>query len=355
MRRRGFTLIELLVVVAIIGVLVALLLPAVQSAREAARRTQCQNHLKQIGLALHNYIDAHGVTPLVITGPGLPTASGCTTGFFSWHAQVLASLDQGALHESINFDVNNADTCDLLSVYQAHLSNDHPNATAAARTLAVFLCPSDVYRQSEVMGSSSPAPTNYAGNLGWPPFSSGVDGTRPTPSPFNGYFSTGHGSETVSWHAPKVRVADFQDGLSHTAAVAERRITSSQSLQEVKRDDLALRSYCGSGAASTRSQAEYLKFCKNVLTPDESYAKYHGRSWISGWSLAAPTYMHVFPPNERNCHLYGGEGDGNNIVTASSRHGGIVHVLMADGAIQSVSDAIEPKIWWKMGSRDGFD
>ncbi len=132
-RRLGFTLVELLVVVAIIGILVALLLPAVQAAREAARRTQCMNNLKQIGLGVHNYHDTHGTFP-----PGGvhtdPSGQGATNSrFTNWAIAILPNLEQSSLYEE----------------YNQNLYNWHPNNMPLLKTtLDVMTCPSDVETES---------------------------------------------------------------------------------------------------------------------------------------------------------------------------------------------------------------
>ena len=157
--RLAFTLVELLVVIAVIGILVALLLPAVQAAREAARRTQCVNNLKQIGLGLHNYHTTFNVFPPTTTGAEAHGGQ-CGSGFYSWLALLLPFVEQSTLHDAIDFRRPMMDTCSQMSSsdYQAlTISAAHPNARAAATIVPLFLCPSDFYRMTPVMGTANPA------------------------------------------------------------------------------------------------------------------------------------------------------------------------------------------------------
>jgi prepilin-type N-terminal cleavage/methylation domain-containing protein len=185
-RRSGFTLIEVLVVVAIIGLLVALLLPAVQAAREAARRMQCSNNLKQIGLALHAYHDAIGSLP-----PGYDFYDAWCE--WSASAMLLPRLEQGALFNAINFNV------------AAPGSPENPvNSTAIAASVAVFVCPSDLDRLTNPQGH-----VNYCGNWGARPlrYKTVPDG------PFGG-----HPFQTAS----PLGFGDLTDGLSQTALYSEQ-------------------------------------------------------------------------------------------------------------------------------------
>ncbi len=141
---RGFTLIELLVVIAIIAVLIALLLPAVQMAREAARRTQCRNHLMQLILALHNYEQAHEVLPSGVVNPDGPIKNESKGFHFGWMAQILPFVDQNNVYRHLDFSAG---------VY------DPRNSTARSAAVSVFFCPSEMSPEK----LDGVGPTNYAG------------------------------------------------------------------------------------------------------------------------------------------------------------------------------------------------
>jgi prepilin-type N-terminal cleavage/methylation domain-containing protein len=187
--RPGFTLIELLVVIAIIGVLVALLLPAVQAAREAARRASCVNNMKQMGIALHNYHDSRGVLP-----SGYVYKLGYSTGGFGWAAMILPHMEQTPLFNAINFD---------LPAWSSQ------NSTVCTTALSSYQCPTD-YTTSTTRGFMSREGFNYAKSSYVANF--GPNDLDVTPEDRSGVFS--RNSST--------RIADVTDGLSQTLFAGER-------------------------------------------------------------------------------------------------------------------------------------
>lgn len=202
-RRRGFTLIELLVVIAIIAVLVGLLLPAVQQAREAARRAQCKNGLKQMGIALHNYHDSFSALPPAWVGATNGTSDIWGMNGWSWGAFILPQLDQGTLYNQLNFNAKVEATQNL-----------------ASRTtkLPIFRCPSDVgpdlwtIQDDAGANLAELATANYVGVFG----TLEIDDCANNPGlPCNG--------DGVLFQNSKVRFADVSDGLSTTYIVGERR------------------------------------------------------------------------------------------------------------------------------------
>ncbi|MEM9701204.1 MAG: DUF1559 domain-containing protein [Planctomycetota bacterium] len=360
--RDGFTLIELLVVIGIIAVLVSLLLPAVQQAREAARRVQCQNNLKQIGLAVHLYHDVHDVFPTQLTGPGgagSVDGAAAGAGFTSWLVPLLPHLDQSPLADAVDHSAAFADAKDFdnSSDYRVvSISAGHPNAAIVSTMIPTFLCPSDsATHRSDVTGSANAAPGSYAGNVGWPRRASWPGG-QPVHTQ-NGLIGLFNPKEPDPWQDPAITMAKAKDGLSNTALIAERMISdiplidSGFGFSLLGEGPEPMKSYCGGGGGS-RALDRWNTYCGGVSHGDAKYTLPHGRAWASGWTLAANTYMHVFPPNNRNCHIYGGEDDGMNIVTASSHHPGGMHVTMGDGRVTFVPDGVDREIWWAAGSRD---
>jgi len=214
-RRRGFTLIELLVVIAIIAVLIALLLPAVQQAREAARRTQCKNNLKQLGLALHNYHDTFNRFPPGYIDGGMP---GNRPGGWSWQAQILPQLEQGPLFSKFNFSFQPHGTPGATVPRSDPAGN---NQAGVATPQAAFSCPSDIKPPTASIHTSGEqgyvaaiATSSYCGNMG---AFGGMpcDDSTPTnitvPKRNNGLFVVNLAR----------KMGDLIDGTSNTFAVGE--------------------------------------------------------------------------------------------------------------------------------------
>ncbi|MEX1042682.1 MAG: DUF1559 domain-containing protein [Pirellulaceae bacterium] len=197
-RHSAFTLVELLVVIAIIGVLVALLLPAVQQAREAARRMQCSNNLKQLGLALHNYHDTHQVFP----------AGGYISNQLSWHVSILPFLEQSALHQSINFNQGTY----------------HSKMPAALNNIPGYLCPSGTVdrgaHSSDEVGGVRTFTTHYygiSGPSGTNPMTNNPYIVEPGSPPSHG----GIARQGMLFDNSKISFRSVTDGTSNTLFVGE--------------------------------------------------------------------------------------------------------------------------------------
>jgi len=323
--RRGFTLIELLVVIAIIAVLIGLLLPAVQSAREAARRTQCSNNLKQIGLAIHNYIDSKNVLPF---GQGPEPANA----WFGWsiHTMLMPFLEQKPLYDSLNFSIPDGSAPGVAQ-----------NTTGQRIQLSTFICPSDTERLSTPEGHN-----NYFGCTGSRPrMNDGI-----TPGLFGGMDGTGKGP----YPSITVRLRDIRDGTSQTAAFSERvkglgvfnndqdpdPLTPSASVLRI--DDLP-----------PDPELVY-KMC-SAVNPHSSDTVLSG--WYSVgslWQVGTPyggRYNHVMPPNTWSCAGFHTDWAGSH--TASSRHPGNVNVVFADGSVRSVKNSVNRVVWRALGTKAG--
>ncbi len=220
-RRRGFTLIELLVVIAIIAILIALLLPAVQQAREAARRTQCKNHLKQLGLAVHNYHDVFGLFP-----PGCIRGGGPSTGFgyatnnetSTWTFMVLPYIDQSPLYNRLNFSTTNWYPGTVFTT---------PNCDFAKDVIPPFTCPSDPNSGKPLFNASWACiggTVNAGGSFASMNYAAMADSrNRINPS---GYSSCGNcyprtDGDGLMFNRSRTGVRDVLDGTSNTIIFAE--------------------------------------------------------------------------------------------------------------------------------------
>jgi prepilin-type N-terminal cleavage/methylation domain-containing protein len=311
--RRAFTLIELLVVIAVIAVLVSLLLPAVQQAREAARRAQCKNNLKQIGLALHNYLDAaSSLPPTVCIRPG-------DFGQWSAQARLLPFLDQANLQNLIDFSIP---------------YNVQPNV--AKVRVPTYICPSEVNDRPSLRDGLDQYPLNYAANQGtWLVF-----------DPVGGLQSQG-----AFMPNRQIRAADFLDGLSNTLGFAEVKafqpnVKGGSSPPAVPPNDPG-------AIAALAAGGEF--------DPIDSHTE-----WVEG-RVHQTGFTTTFPPNARVPFATGGttydidytsaEEDLAATTFASvvsrSYHAGIVSALLMDGSVRSISSNINSRIWRSLGTRAG--
>jgi len=352
----GFTLIELLVVIAIIGVLIALLLPAVQMAREAARLSSCTNNLKQIGLAIHNYHDAFNILPPGMRRNQYP-ATGALEAWGGWscHSMLLPYLDRSDVSAQLNFDVSSYRTDSTAS------ATGIANYTIMATVINTFLCPSDPTKQCGTIGSSTTPQlvarcpgNNYPCSVG----DSTVFGT------FNTYNSRG-----PFWIDSNCTFGQIADGLKNTIFFSER-------LKGTQNMSIKSRAHVWANAPAWPTTAPvtgirvpilmapgqfdtYVTSCNAYRDAQPfgsaNYRGQAGRFWHVGMFTYA-FFNTIHTPNSPNadCEEGGcGEFDCSGEYTACSQHPGGVNTLMGDGSVQFYSESIDRTVWWALGSRSG--
>ncbi len=323
--RRAFTLVELLVVIAIIGILIALLLPAVQAAREASRRMGCANNLKQLGLALHDFNDAVGHLPSGADAKPFPAAPTHPHNFYRWSALVhlLPYLEQSNTYNQLDLS---------LPLYGANFQVTSENKAAVALVLPLFLCPSD--KQEAV--TEGFGPTNYAVGTG-----TGTGGGTPfdTDGPF--------------FVNSQTRLADVTDGTSNTAFMSESLLgegpegTTDATVMDFRRDYAFFLS-----APLTDA------LCSKPVT--YNYSNRRGFSWANG-EYRCGFYNHYYTPNRAVFDCIGVQIFGAiekrqapfGWRTARSNHPGAVNLLLGDGSVRPVRDEIDPAVWRALATRDG--
>lgn len=335
-RSRGFTLIELLVVIAIIAVLIALLLPAVQQAREAARRSQCKNNLKQIGLALHNYMDAFQVLPFG-KGPSYNFAPINAPVYARWsqHAMILPYIDQAPLYNQLNFSFppDTPGMGGVIAFMPAYTSPGGVNSVGSRAIIPAFMCPSDRSPNDPWQGQN-----NYAGNQGgWLCDRSDSPGAATDVSPSE--LQTG-----IFYYLSRISSRDVTDGMSQTAFFSEK--IRGQGSPEAKSDLFVMPAQTSLAGTFNTCQA------LNPSTATPLTSKW-GYSWVMGENCCTQ-YNHVGVPNSRSCAGTGFTGTMTNMamqVSPNSFHTGGVHVMMGDGAVRFVSENIDLNVWRGVGTR----
>jgi prepilin-type N-terminal cleavage/methylation domain-containing protein/prepilin-type processing-associated H-X9-DG protein len=340
-RRRAFTLVELLVVIAIIGILIALLLPAVQSARESARRAHCLNNLKQFGLAAHNYESTFKRLPPsrlnLINFPAGVTAAD-TGEEWSQHARLLPYFEQDAGYDKIDFDRN---------------WNHANNKGALAIRPPVFICPSDAAARLDPPGNQEQGKTNYRANAG----AMTVTG-RNNNGIFFPFVDVDY-NDRLQFHKYGLTLAEVLDGTSNTAMFSERAVGDDTPNKYHPEGDWYLLSSPTATGANFNVTIAFRNACI-ASTPPSPISNMNsdsrgGQRW-SNPGTRVTRYNHVVPPNGRSCcGMMNGNNDCGNeagATTATSFHPGGVNLVLVDGSVKFVRDAISPSIWQAVGGRN---
>jgi prepilin-type N-terminal cleavage/methylation domain-containing protein len=301
MRRNGVTIVELLVAIVVIGALLAILIPAVQSAREAGRRSQCMANLKQLGIALEQYGDINRAYP-----PG-----------FSFPSALLPYLELEPLYRKIDFSA----------------AQSSPSNVAASHTsVAIFRCPTDA-------AAVSASGTNYAGNFGTGVQAYGYNGII---RPVNGYFGIGESLTATYLISPRSVI----DGLSNTAAIGEILVADG------RRDPMRMVWNTPVALAGPSQLSSFALECRSMSGTGPADLSERGVKWLFT-DLLYTGYTHILTPNKNSC--FNGSLVQDGAFTSTSGHPRGINLLCADGHTIFVKQDVETAVWQAFGSRNGGD
>jgi prepilin-type N-terminal cleavage/methylation domain-containing protein/prepilin-type processing-associated H-X9-DG protein len=368
--RRGFTLIELLVVIAIIAVLIALLLPAVQAARESARRAQCQNNLKQLGLAMHNYMTSQGTFPPLVQNGSFNVWGNTygTNGLYfdpwplDWTASLLGQLDQMPLYNQLNWYVS--------SGWQGFGSVgwDPQNTSVLSVQIKSLLCPSeDIQRPSIGPGTRK----NYVANIGGPANFYAWSGMLVPlkdnpPLDYAGVYWNQNSGTTFD-------TAAVTDGMTNTSMFSETLIgtlpigpiaLSATTRRGTYQWQIPVANFWDQGPNGGVQAILFYRTCMAIPGTTLSKAAVppaNGNIWMAANAASClmwDSYNHFMPPNTQSCAASNNfyttaYGEFMDAMPPTCNHPGGVNICFADGSVRFLKNSVQYQVWWALGTRNG--